>query len=96
MEKYFEISKVHELYARYFEWLEFREKLIEIYKEFAKKAGIESMNFIQNKMLLELFQVNPIKRSSISILRCSKTDFGFLSEIQSIRKIGLRRLGLII
>jgi hypothetical protein len=45
MEKYFEISKVHELYARYFEWLEFREKLIEIYKEFAKKAGIESSEF---------------------------------------------------
>lgn len=46
MEKYFEISRDHQVYKEYFDWLEFRKKILDIYKKFASVQGIETSEFL--------------------------------------------------
>lgn len=46
MEKYFEISKNHEVYNGYFEWLEFKNKINKAFKDYASKREIEASEFL--------------------------------------------------
>lgn len=52
MEKYFEIDKSHRIYSEYFEWLEDKDKVMNLYKEFAEMLGIEATEFIPRKDVL--------------------------------------------